>query len=52
MEKIFKKLLSIKPGPIFREILNSIMEWQLENPNSSKEECQEFIKHKYNYLQQ
>ncbi|RGB37748.1 hypothetical protein C1646_651771 [Rhizophagus diaphanus] len=49
--KDIQKLLKIKPGPNFRDILNSIMEWQLEYPNSSKEECQEFIKNKYNNLQ-
>ncbi|CAB4428694.1 unnamed protein product [Rhizophagus irregularis] len=49
--KDIQKLLNIKPGPNFRDILNSIMEWQLEYPNSSKEECQEFIKNKYNNLQ-
>ncbi|RIA96478.1 hypothetical protein C1645_733228 [Glomus cerebriforme] len=45
--KDIRNLLSIKPGKIFREILDSVMEWQLGHPNSSKEECQEFIKHKY-----
>jgi tRNA nucleotidyltransferase (CCA-adding enzyme) len=45
--KDIQDLLNIQPGPIIKEISNSIMEWQLKYPNSSKEECQEFIKHKY-----
>jgi tRNA nucleotidyltransferase (CCA-adding enzyme) len=45
--KDIQNLLNIKPGPIIKEVSNSIMEWQLKYPNNSKEECQEFIKHKY-----
>jgi tRNA nucleotidyltransferase (CCA-adding enzyme) len=45
--KDIQNLLGVKPGPIIKEISNSVMEWQLKYPNNSKEECQEFIKHKY-----
>ncbi|CAG8533943.1 1046_t:CDS:10 [Diversispora eburnea] len=38
------KLLNIKPGIIMKQILNSVIEWQLENPNGSKEQCEKYIK--------
>ncbi|RHZ52940.1 hypothetical protein Glove_454g16 [Diversispora epigaea] len=38
------KLLNIKPGKIMKQILASVIEWQLENPNGNKEQCKKYIK--------
>ncbi|KAH7044711.1 hypothetical protein BKA57DRAFT_397002 [Linnemannia elongata] len=38
------QLLKVKPGPKVTEYLQKIMQWQLQHPHSSKEECQEWIR--------
>ncbi|KDQ20469.1 hypothetical protein BOTBODRAFT_100756 [Botryobasidium botryosum FD-172 SS1] len=37
-------LLSIKPSPTTGLILSRVIEWQLENPQGSEEECQQWLK--------
>lgn len=41
------KLLGIKPGPITSVLLQKVIEWQLDHPDGSKEECGEYIKAEY-----
>ncbi|KAF9538747.1 CCA tRNA nucleotidyltransferase, mitochondrial [Mortierella hygrophila] len=38
------QLLKVKPGPKVTGYLQKIMQWQLQHPHSSKEECQEWIR--------
>ncbi|KAJ3410782.1 hypothetical protein HDV05_003247 [Chytridiales sp. JEL 0842] len=38
------KLRGIKPGPVVATYLTQIIEWQLENPTGTKEECEEWLK--------
>ncbi|KAJ1645191.1 CCA tRNA nucleotidyltransferase, mitochondrial [Coemansia erecta] len=38
------KILGIRPGPIIRDALDSIMKWQLQNPAGTLDDCEEFIK--------
>jgi len=33
------QLLNIKPSPMFAKILEQQMEWMIENPKGTKEEC-------------
>ncbi|KAJ1949790.1 CCA tRNA nucleotidyltransferase, mitochondrial [Linderina macrospora] len=37
------KLLGIKPGPAIKGILEQVMEWQLEFPEGTKQECEKFL---------
>ncbi|KAJ1956386.1 CCA tRNA nucleotidyltransferase, mitochondrial [Linderina pennispora] len=37
------KLLGIRPGPAIKGILEQVMEWQLEFPSGTKQECEAFI---------
>ncbi|KAK9894794.1 poly A polymerase C-terminal region-like protein [Cystobasidium minutum MCA 4210] len=41
------KLLGIKPGPITSALLQKVVEWQLDHPEGSKEECGQYIKAEY-----
>jgi tRNA nucleotidyltransferase (CCA-adding enzyme) len=41
------KLLGIKGGPITSVLIQTVMKWQLDNPDGTKEECAEFIKREY-----
>ncbi|KAF9309923.1 hypothetical protein BG003_009140 [Podila horticola] len=41
--KELTRLLKIRPGPKITEFLQVVMQWQLRNPQSSKEECQDWI---------
>ncbi|KAJ2157428.1 CCA tRNA nucleotidyltransferase, mitochondrial [Coemansia sp. RSA 552] len=41
--KAVAKLLGIKPGPALKGILDQVMCWQLQYPQGSREECEEFI---------
>lgn len=38
------QVVGIKPGPIVTQLLKVQMSWQLENPQGSKEECEEALK--------
>ncbi|KAI8644652.1 hypothetical protein BD408DRAFT_340262 [Parasitella parasitica] len=38
------QVVGIKPGPIVTELLKVQMSWQLENPNGTKEECEQAIR--------
>ena len=38
------KLLGLKPGPLFGQLLNMVKDKQLENPNTMKEEYLDMIK--------
>lgn len=38
------KKLGTKPGPWMKEILQSILVWQLDNPTLGEEDCFEFVK--------
>ncbi|CAG8763338.1 1959_t:CDS:2, partial [Acaulospora morrowiae] len=41
-------LLGIKKGGVrVKQMLELVMEWQLENPDGSVEQCKEYIKNKY-----
>ncbi|KAF9151047.1 CCA tRNA nucleotidyltransferase, mitochondrial [Linnemannia schmuckeri] len=42
--KEITQLLKVKPGPKVTDYLQKIMQWQLQNPHSSKEECQAWIR--------
>ncbi|ORX77412.1 poly A polymerase C-terminal region-like protein [Anaeromyces robustus] len=42
--KIACKLLNLKAGPIIGEILNTVISWQLRNPEGTKEECEIWLK--------
>jgi len=44
--KEISALLHIQPSEQFKSILNSVMEWQLEHPEGTKDECKEYIKNK------
>ncbi|KAJ2788862.1 CCA tRNA nucleotidyltransferase, mitochondrial, partial [Coemansia helicoidea] len=37
------RLLGIKAGPLVRPALDRVMEWQLDHPNGTRAECEEFI---------
>lgn len=38
------KLLGLKPGPITSVLLQKVVEWQLDHPEGTKDECSEYIK--------
>lgn len=38
------KLLGIKPGPITSILLHKVVEWQLDHPDGTKDECSDYIK--------
>lgn len=38
------KVLGIKPGPITSILLQKVIEWQLDHPEGTKEECSDYIK--------
>ncbi|CAG8603577.1 11836_t:CDS:10 [Ambispora gerdemannii] len=42
-----RKLLNIKPGPQVKEYLQSVIGWQLEHPDGTKDECKQYIKEKF-----
>ncbi|KAI7832982.1 hypothetical protein BX661DRAFT_141311 [Kickxella alabastrina] len=42
--KAVAKLLGIKPGPGIKDVLDRVMEWQLANPEGTKEQCEVFIR--------
>ncbi|CAG8544140.1 7254_t:CDS:10, partial [Acaulospora colombiana] len=44
------ELLNIKGGEHMKEIMDFVIEWQLENPGGSVEQCQEFIKSRYDEI--
>lgn len=43
--KMVSQSLQRKPGPWMREVTDEVIVWQLNNPEGSKEECLEHIKH-------
>ncbi|PCH33236.1 hypothetical protein WOLCODRAFT_159930 [Wolfiporia cocos MD-104 SS10] len=38
------RVLDTKPGPWTGHVLNSVIEWQLEHPRGSKEDCEEWLR--------
>ncbi|KAJ2455849.1 CCA tRNA nucleotidyltransferase, mitochondrial [Coemansia sp. RSA 2336] len=37
------ELLGCRPGPMIKQVLDAVMDWQLANPQGTKEECRRFI---------
>lgn len=42
--KEIQALLQIKPGQVIGVLSKAVMEWQLDNPGSTKAECSEWLK--------
>ena len=40
-------LLNIKPSPVLSSILATVNTWQLDNPQGSREECEVWLKAKW-----
>ncbi|KAJ2715402.1 CCA tRNA nucleotidyltransferase, mitochondrial, partial [Coemansia spiralis] len=38
------RILGIKAGPLVRPVLDRVMEWQLDHPQGTRAECEEFIR--------
>lgn len=36
--------LGVPKGPAVKKVLDSILEWQMENPNGTREECELYVK--------
>ncbi|PVV04549.1 hypothetical protein BB560_000953 [Smittium megazygosporum] len=41
--KEVSQLLGIKPGPAIKKHLDKVMQWQLENPDGTKDDCKKYI---------
>ncbi|KAK0500640.1 hypothetical protein EDD18DRAFT_1067916 [Armillaria luteobubalina] len=41
------RVLEAKPGPWTGQVLTQVMEWQLEHPKQTKEDCEAWLKHAY-----
>ncbi|KAJ2049075.1 CCA tRNA nucleotidyltransferase, mitochondrial [Coemansia sp. S16] len=42
--KTAAKILGIKPGPALKGVLDRVMDWQLDHPQGTRDECEAFIK--------
>ncbi|KAJ2780281.1 CCA tRNA nucleotidyltransferase, mitochondrial [Coemansia interrupta] len=38
------QILGVRPGPVIRRVLERVMVWQLDNPQGTREQCEEFVR--------
>ncbi|KAJ2484447.1 CCA tRNA nucleotidyltransferase, mitochondrial [Coemansia sp. RSA 2320] len=38
------RILGLRPGPAIRGVLDRVMEWQLEHPQGTREECEAYLR--------
>ncbi|PIA15916.1 poly A polymerase C-terminal region-like protein [Coemansia reversa NRRL 1564] len=42
--RVAARILGIRPGPRIRDVLEQVMSWQLDRPNATPAQCEEFIR--------
>eukprot|EP00164_Ancoracysta_twista_P003916 GFYU01005250.1.p1 GENE.GFYU01005250.1~~GFYU01005250.1.p1 ORF type:complete len:505 (+),score=125.49 GFYU01005250.1:140-1654(+) len=45
--KELQEISNVKPGPGFKNVIDTVITWQLANPEGSKDECEQYIRQTY-----